>query len=104
MLNTYPSLVLAYLTGLLPFTIWLSRRFFDGLPVELEDAGLIDGCGRTRVFVRIVLPLSVPAISTIGVLVGAPGLGRVLRRAGPHRPQYRYRARVDGELHFLQHQ
>jgi multiple sugar transport system permease protein len=68
-LNTYPSLVLAYLTGLLPFTIWLSRRFFDGLPIELEEAGLIDGCGRTRVFVRIVLPLSVPAISTIGVLV-----------------------------------
>lgn len=68
-LDSYPSLVLAYLTGLLPFTIWLSRRFFDGLPVELEDAGMIDGCGRARVFVRIVLPLSMPAISTIGVLV-----------------------------------
>jgi len=68
-LDSYPSLVLAYLTGLLPFTIWLSRRFFDDLPVELEDAGLIDGCGRAGVFVRIVLPLSVPAISTIGVLV-----------------------------------
>jgi multiple sugar transport system permease protein len=69
-LDTYPSLVLAYLTGLLPFTIWLSRRFFDDLPVELEDAALTDGCGRAGVFLRIVLPLSVPAISTIGVLVG----------------------------------
>jgi multiple sugar transport system permease protein len=74
-LDTYPSLVLAYMTGLLPFTIWLSRRFFDGLPVELEDAGLIDGCGRVRVFVRIVLPLSLPAISTIGVLVGLSAWG-----------------------------
>ena len=69
-LDTYPSLVLAYLTGLLPFTIWLSRRFFDGLPIELEDAALTDGCGRAGVFLRIVLPLSMPAISTIGVLVG----------------------------------
>lgn len=69
-LDTYPSLVLAYLTGLLPFTIWLSRRFFDDLPIELEDAALTDGCSRAGVFVRIVLPLSVPAISTIGVLVG----------------------------------
>lgn len=69
-LDTYPSLVLAYLTGLLPFTIWLSRRFFDGVPVELEDAGLIDGCSQAGVFVRIILPVSVPAISTIGVLVG----------------------------------
>jgi multiple sugar transport system permease protein len=69
-LNTYPSLILAYLTGLLPFTIWLSRRFFDGLPIELEDAGMIDGCSRARVFVRIVLPLALPAVSTISVLVG----------------------------------
>jgi multiple sugar transport system permease protein len=68
-LDTYPGLVLAYLTGLLPFTIWLSRRFFDDLPIELEDAGMIDGCGRTRVFLRIVLPLSLPAVSTIGILV-----------------------------------
>ena len=68
-LDAYPGLVLAYLTGLLPFTIWLSRRFFDGLPVELGDAGLIDGCGRTRVLMRIVLPLSLPAVSTIGVLI-----------------------------------
>ncbi len=74
-LDTYPSLVLAYMTGLLPFTIWLSRRFFDGLPVELEDAGLIDGCGRAGVFIRIVLPLSLPAISTIGVLVGLSAWG-----------------------------
>lgn len=68
-LDSYPGIVLAYLTGLLPFTIWLSRRFFDDLPIELEDAGMIDGCSRARVFVRIVLPLSLPAVSTIGVLI-----------------------------------
>jgi multiple sugar transport system permease protein len=68
-LDSYPGIVLAYLTGLLPFTIWLSRRFFDDLPIELEDAGMIDGCSRARVFMRIVLPLSLPAVSTIGVLI-----------------------------------
>jgi multiple sugar transport system permease protein len=68
-LDTYPGLVLAYLTGLLPFTIWLSRGFFDDLPIELEEAAMIDGCSRSRAFVQIVVPLAVPAISTIGVLV-----------------------------------
>lgn len=68
-LDTFPGLVLAYLTGLLPFTIWLSRGFFDDLPVELEEAGMLDGCSRSRIFFSIVLPLALPAVSTIGVLV-----------------------------------
>jgi multiple sugar transport system permease protein len=68
-LDSYPSLVLAYLTGLLPFTIWLSRRFFDDIPTEIEEAAVIDGCSHAKVFMRIVLPLSRPAITTTGVLV-----------------------------------
>lgn len=68
-LDTFPGLVLAYLTGLLPFTIWFSRGFFDDLPIELEEAAMLDGCSRARTFVSIVLPLALPAISTIAVLV-----------------------------------
>lgn len=69
LINTYQGIILAYLTGLLPFTIWLSRRFFDDLPVELEEAAMVDGCSRGRAFRSVVLPLAKPAVSTIGVLV-----------------------------------
>lgn len=69
LIDTFAGLVLAYLTGLLPFTIWMSRGFFDDLPVELEEAAMVDGCSQMRAFILIVLPLARPAISTIGVLV-----------------------------------
>jgi multiple sugar transport system permease protein len=86
-IDTYAGLVLAYLTGLLPFTIWLSRGFFDDLPIELEEAAMIDGCGRWRAFISIVLPLSRPAISTIGILVAILAWGEyfgALILTGPH--------------------
>ncbi|MEV5413792.1 carbohydrate ABC transporter permease [Thermopolyspora sp. NPDC052614] len=51
-----------------PFAVFLLRQFFLSLPRELEEAAWIDGCGRLRVLVRIVLPLSRPALSTVAVL------------------------------------
>lgn len=49
------------------FGIFLMRQFFLSLPVELEEAGRIDGCGRLRVFWHIVLPLARPALATLTV-------------------------------------
>ena len=46
LLNTYPGLVLPYLTFAMPLTIWLLVGFFRQLPPELEEAGLMDGAGR----------------------------------------------------------
>ncbi|MER6466576.1 carbohydrate ABC transporter permease [Streptomyces sp. NPDC001288] len=51
-----------------PFSVFLLRQFFLSLPRELEEAALIDGCGRLRIIFRIVLPLSRPALSTVAVL------------------------------------
>jgi ABC-type glycerol-3-phosphate transport system permease component len=68
LINTYPGLVLAYLTGLLPFTVWMSRGYFDTFPREVEEAALLDGCGHVSVFTRFVLPLSMPMVVTIGIL------------------------------------
>ncbi|MGV9293581.1 MULTISPECIES: carbohydrate ABC transporter permease [Amycolatopsis] len=51
-----------------PFAVFLLRQFFLSLPRELEEAAWIDGCSRLRVLVRIVLPLSRPALSTVAVL------------------------------------
>jgi len=68
LLNTYPGLVLPYLTFAMPLTIWLLVGFFRQLPVELEEAGLMDGAGRLRTLWAIVLPLSWPGIATTAIL------------------------------------
>ena len=49
-----------------PFGIFLLRQFFRTLPIELEEAARIDGCSRLGVLFRIVLPLSMPALATLG--------------------------------------
>ncbi|ETK34972.1 carbohydrate ABC transporter permease [Microbispora sp. ATCC PTA-5024] len=50
------------------FGIFLLRQHFQALPVQLEEAAMIDGAGRLRTFVRIILPLSGPSIATLGIL------------------------------------
>jgi ABC-type glycerol-3-phosphate transport system permease component len=68
LINTYPGLVLPYLTFAMPLAIWLLVGFFRQLPRELEEAGLIDGAGRLRILREIVLPLSWPGLATTAIL------------------------------------
>ncbi|RPI53538.1 MAG: carbohydrate ABC transporter permease [Acidobacteria bacterium] len=68
LINTYPGLVLPYLTFAMPLTIWFLVGFFRQLPAELEEAALVDGASRWRAFREIVLPLSWPGIATTGLL------------------------------------
>jgi multiple sugar transport system permease protein len=51
------------------FGIFMLRQFFRTLPIELEEAARIDGCSRLGVLVKIVLPLSVPALSTLALIM-----------------------------------
>ncbi len=51
-----------------PFGIFLLRQFFRTLPIELEEAARIDGCSRLGVLFRIVIPLSLPALATLGIV------------------------------------
>ena len=62
LLNTLPGLSLTYVGFVLPFTIWTLRGFLHGIPVELEEAALVDGAGRWSVIRRITLPLVAPGI------------------------------------------
>jgi len=62
-----PLIVPAYFGGGV-FNIFLMRQFFKTIPVDLEDAAMIDGCSRLRIFATIMVPLSKPAIATICVL------------------------------------
>lgn len=52
----------------IPLTIIILRPFFRGIPTELEDAAAIDGCSRFGFFWRVLLPLSRPALATVGIL------------------------------------
>jgi len=60
--NSLWSLTFGYVSITLPFSMWLLWAFFRGIPVELEEAAMIDGAGRLRVFVDIVLPSALPGI------------------------------------------
>lgn len=60
--NTQFALVLAFTSFCLPFTLWLMRAFFATIPLELEEAALVDGAGRVRALAYIVLPLALPGI------------------------------------------
>jgi ABC-type sugar transport system, permease component len=62
--DRYVSVILIYLTTVLPFVTWLMMGFFQGVPAEIEEAALIDGCGRIGTFLRICLPVVKPGIAT----------------------------------------
>ena len=68
LINTYPGLVLPYLTFAMPLTIWLLVGFFRQLPAELEEAALMDGAGRLRTLREIILPLAWPGLATAAIL------------------------------------
>lgn len=63
LLNTIPGLVLVYMSLTLPICIWLMAGFFQGLPRELEEAALVDGCSPFGAFRRILLPLTLPGLA-----------------------------------------
>jgi ABC-type glycerol-3-phosphate transport system permease component len=68
LLNTYPGLVLPYLTFATPLAVWLLTAFFRQLPRDLEDAARLDGASRLRVLRDIVLPLAAPGLASTAIL------------------------------------
>jgi ABC-type glycerol-3-phosphate transport system permease component len=68
LIDTYPGLVLPYLSFALPLTIWLLLAFFRQMPVELEEAAMMDGAGRLRVIWEVVAPLAWPGLAATAIL------------------------------------
>ncbi|OKO87734.1 sugar ABC transporter permease [Bradyrhizobium sp. NAS80.1] len=62
--NSMWSLVLVYPTFTIPFCTWLLMGFFKAMPIEIEEAAIVDGCSRFGAFIKMVIPLSLPAILT----------------------------------------
>jgi len=67
LLNSVVGLTLVYVATVLPFTIWTLRGFVNGVPIELEEAAMIDGCTRTGAFWRVTFPLLAPGLVATGV-------------------------------------
>ena len=67
LLNTVVGLTLVYVALVLPFTIWTLRGFVTGVPYELEEAAMMDGCSRTQAFFRVTFPLLAPGLVATGV-------------------------------------
>lgn len=63
LLDTFAGLVVAYTATALPFCVWTMRGYYDTLPVELEQAAMIDGCTPLQAFTRVTLPLAAPALA-----------------------------------------
>jgi N,N'-diacetylchitobiose transport system permease protein len=57
LLNSVLGVSLLYLAASIPFTIWMLKGFVDGVPIELEEAAMLDGCSRFAAFLRVTLPL-----------------------------------------------
>jgi N,N'-diacetylchitobiose transport system permease protein len=67
LINTIIGLSLVYVAGVLPFTIWTLRGFVAGVPKELEEAAMIDGCSPAGAFWRVTFPLLAPGLVATGV-------------------------------------
>jgi alpha-glucoside transport system permease protein len=65
--GSFPGIWLAHTAYGLPFAIFLLRNFFGGLPRELLESAYLDGASNMRVFFRLVLPLSVPALASLAI-------------------------------------
>jgi multiple sugar transport system permease protein len=59
------SLVVVYPSFTIPFATWLLMGFFKTIPLELEDAALVDGCSRLKALARVIFPISIPGILTV---------------------------------------
>jgi ABC-type glycerol-3-phosphate transport system permease component len=67
--DTLPGLIIVTAAFLLPMSTWLLKGYFDSLPIELEEAAMVDGCVRIQALWKIVLPLATPGLIGVGTFV-----------------------------------
>lgn len=68
LLDTRWALMISYLTFTIPLALWMMIGFFDDVPIELEEAAMIDGCTRFGALVRVSLPLVAPGLAATAIL------------------------------------
>lgn len=68
-INTYGGLILVYSAFYIPFSIWILRGFFAGIPTELEEAAIIDGCSKFEAFLKVILPIARIGLIATGIYI-----------------------------------
>lgn len=68
LIDSFMGLTYVYIAFGLPFAILVLRGFFNSIPKELDESALIDGCGKVKLFLTIILPLAKPAIASLFIL------------------------------------
>lgn len=72
LLNSLTSLIVVYTAFNIPFATFLMQSFFDGIPKDLEDAAMMDGCSRFQALYKVILPLTLPGLgATLGFVFTA---------------------------------
>ena len=64
--DTYLGLIITYTSFTLPFCILMLKSYFDSIPIEIDEAAMIDGCSRWKVLLKIILPLNIPSLIATG--------------------------------------
>lgn len=82
LLNSVIGVSILYIAAVVPFTIWMLRGFVAGVPIELEEAAMVDGLSRTQAFLRITFPLLAPGLVASGVYAFLQAWNEFTRRAG----------------------
>ncbi|MEC8595673.1 MAG: carbohydrate ABC transporter permease, partial [SAR324 cluster bacterium] len=68
LLDSFAGLTLCYVAFSLPLVVWLMRDFFESLPVEVEEAALVDDVPRWRIFLEIVIPMAKPGLVAVTMI------------------------------------
>lgn len=68
LLNTHISVILPYLVFTLPFSMWMLKGYFDTIPIELEDAAVVDGCTKLGAMRRVILPNILPGVIATSIV------------------------------------
>lgn len=69
LIDTYASLIVTYCAFAVSFCTWILKGYFAGIPREIEEMGLVDGCTRLQALWKLVVPLSVPGIVAVALFV-----------------------------------
>ncbi|MFF0173913.1 carbohydrate ABC transporter permease [Micromonospora profundi] len=67
LLDTHTGVVLVYIAYSLPFTVFFLAAFFKTLPSSVAEAGMIDGCGHTRLFFQVMMPMAKPGLISVAI-------------------------------------
>ena len=67
LLDTLGAVIVGQLAFALPQSVWILEGFFRGLPIELEEAALVDGCSRLQALLYVVVPISTPGLAVTGI-------------------------------------